>query len=168
MTIRDLVSRNKTRRNLPARREEDHPFFSLQRQMNDLFDSFFRDFDVAPLREFGDWYGDFSPSIDIKESSKEITVHAELPGMDEKDIEVLLAGNTLTLKGEKKEEKEEKSESSWHVERRYGSFSRVIPLSEEVDVEKVKATFKKGVLQIRLPKTKEAIVEGKKISIKTE
>ncbi len=168
MTIKDLVTRNRWRRSLPVRREEEHPFYALQKQVNDLFDSFFRGSEISPFREFDEWYGDFSPHIDVKENDKEILIQAELPGLDEKDIEVLLTSNSLTLKGEKKEEKEEKDKGYWHTERRYGSFSRVIPLPEEIDAEKVKADFRKGVLHVTLPKTKETAVMGKKIAIKTE
>jgi HSP20 family protein len=88
--------------------------------------------------------------------------------MDEQDIDVSLSRNSLTIKGEKKEEKEDKGKDYYHMERSYGSFSRIIPLPVEVDEASIKASFKKGVLTIRLPKTTKAVEEIKKISVKVE
>jgi len=168
MTIRDLVTRNRERRNLPVWREREHPFSSLQKQMNELFDSFFTGFERSPFGALEEWQGEFMPTVDVRESDKEITVSAELPGMDERDIDVSLSNDALTLKGEKKEEKEEKNKSYWHVERRYGSFHRVIPLPEGVETEKVSATFKNGVLTITVPKSAKAGSAKKKITIQSE
>lgn len=155
-------------KDVPVRYEEEHPFYSLQREMNRLFEDFFRGFDITPFGTMSERMRVFSPSIDVKEDEKEISVLAELPGMDEKDIEVLLTENTLTLKGEKKEEKEEKGKDYYHMERAYGSFNRVIPLPQGIDTKKVSATFKKGVLTVKLPKTEEAKAKGKKIPVKAE
>jgi len=168
MTIKDLVTRGRRGRHLPVRGEEDHPFFSLQRQVNDLFDSFLRGFELAPFREMDEWYAEFSPRIDVHEDDRKIEIAAELPGMDENDIEVSLAKDSITLIGEKKEEKEEKDKDCWHMERCYGSFRRVIPLPGEVESDKVKATFKKGILRVTLPKKATAEPVGRKIEIKTE
>ena len=168
MAIKDLVRRNTLGRGLPVRREERHPFFSLQSQMNQLFDSFFHDFELEPSRAMDEWPMRFSPEIDVKENDKEISVIAELPGMDEKDIDVSLSGGSLLLKGEKREDREEEDKDCWHMERSYGSFYRTIPLPEEIDREKADAYFKKGVLRITIPKTTKAASSGKKIPIKTE
>jgi HSP20 family protein len=168
MTIRDLVTRGRRERNLPARGEEGHPFFSLQRQVNDLFNSFLRGSELSPFGEMDEWYAEFSPKIDVHEDDKKIEIAAELPGMDENDIEVSLARDSITLVGEKKEEKEEKGKDCWHMERSYGRFRRIIPLPGEIDSEKAKATFKKGVLRVSLPKTVTAEPAGRKIQIKTE
>jgi len=88
--------------------------------------------------------------------------------MDEKDVEVLLSDDALTIKGEKKEEKEDKGKNYYHVERSFGSFQRVIPLPPGIDFQKAEAAFKKGILSISLPKTAEAKARGKKIAIKSE
>ena len=96
------------------------------------------------------------PQVDVRETAKEIRVTAELPGMEEKDIEVSLLDGAITIKGEKSEEHEEEKGDVHRSERHYGMFERTIPLPSEVDVEKVNATFRKGVLKITLPKTKEA------------
>ena len=135
--------------------------------MNDLFDDFFRGFPLASAGALDDRFGSFYPSIDVKEGEKDIVVKAELPGLEEKDIEILLADDALTIKGEKKEEKEDKGKNYYHMERTYGSFHRVIPLPAEIDSKKVEATFKNGVLSVVLPKTEKAKAASKKISIKT-
>jgi len=152
---------------IPSKYEEEHPFSAFQKEMNRLFDDFSRDFSIAPFHSFGERQV-FSPSIDVKEDEKEVRVKAELPGMDEKDIELLLTENTLTLQGEKKEEKEDKGEGYHHMERTYGSFRRVIPVPAGIDAKKVTAVFKNGVLTVFLPKTAEAKAKGKKIPVNTE
>jgi len=151
---------------VPERRDEEHPFHSMQREMNRLFDDFFNGFDVAPLSETS--FGTISPSVGIRENDKEISVQVELPGMDEKDVEILLTDNALTIKGEKKEEKEDKGKDYYYMERAFGSFHRVIPLPLGIDHGKADAKFKKGILHITLPKTAEAKIKGKKIAIKSE
>ncbi|HOF05632.1 MAG TPA: Hsp20/alpha crystallin family protein [Syntrophales bacterium] len=148
----------------PSRPADDNPFFSIQREMNRLFDDFFRGADLMPARER---LNRFVPSLDVRENDKEVTIKAELPGMDEKDVELLVTENSLTLKGEKKEEKEDKGKDYYHMERSYGSFQRVIPLPEGIDINKVEAKFKKGVLSINLPKLESARTKGKKIEIKS-
>ncbi len=150
---------------VPVRREEYHPFSLLRQEMNTLFDNFFRGFEIEP---FTARFGAFSPSIDVKESDKDISITAELPGIDDKDIDVSLTRDSLTIKGEKKEEKEEKGKDYYRMERSFGSFSRTIPLPSEIDTDKVKAEFKKGLLTVTLPKTAKAIKETKKISVKAE
>jgi HSP20 family protein len=131
-------------------------------------------------RMFNDWFGDVGlepllprataalqiPSTDVAETEKEVLITAELPGMDEKDIEVSLNHDRLVIKGEKKEEQEEKRKDFYRKERRFGSVYREIPLPCEVVADKVNATFAKGVLKISLPKTPEAQKETVKIPIK--
>ncbi len=160
MPKKNLVSPEKQ---VPAKREEHNPLSQLRHEMNSLFDNFFSGYDIEP---FTGRLSAFSPSIDVKESDRELRVSAELPGMDEKDIEVSLSRDSLTIRGEKKEEKEDKGKDYYRMERSYGSFSRTIPLPTEVEQEKVKAEFKKGVLTVTLPKTAKAIKEKKKISVK--
>lgn len=152
---------------VPAR-GRDNLLDSFQQRMNDMFDDFFRGFNLSVPGSVDESFGAFSPSIDVKEGETDIVVKAELPGMEEKDIDVLLTEDTLTIKGEKKEEKEDKEKNYYHLERTYGAFHRVIPLPSEVDSKKVEATFKNGVLTIVLPKTAKAKTAGKKIAIKTE
>lgn len=165
--LKDMVPAGQASVAPPARREEEVPLFSLQREVNRLFDDFFRGFDLRPLRVAEEGWGGFSPKMDLEETEKEYRITAELPGVEEKDVEVLLTGNSLTLKGEKKEEKEEKGKSFYHVERSYGSFQRTVPLPDGIDLKKVDAEFKSGVLTVKLPKTAEAKKTGKKVPIKS-
>ncbi len=151
----------------PTGGDVDHPFYSLQRQMNTLFDDFFSGFDLTPRSFAGKGFGAFSPSVDVKESEGEFTIRAELPGVEEKDIEVTVTGDSVTIKGEKNEEKEDKGESYYYMERSYGSFNRVIPLSAETDADKAQASFKNGVLNITIPKSQAAKEKGTKVPIKT-
>lgn len=127
MRIKDLITGNKTGRHLPVRREEEHPIVTLQRQMNQLFDSLFYGGEATIPEDVDVWRADFSPRIDVKETETVIEITAELPGMDEKDVDVSLDRDVLVLKGEKKEKKEEKDKNYWHVERRYGSFHSRMP-----------------------------------------
>lgn len=168
MTIKNLLPSIWNRETAPVWREEERSFFPLQREMNRIFDDFFRGWDLTPPGAAEGRFGFFQPSIDVKQNENEIAVKAELPGLDEKDIEVLLTDDALTIRGEKREEKEEKGKTYYHMERSYGSFNRVIPLPAGVDQKKVQAQFKNGVLSITLQKTQEAKAKGKKIPIKTD
>ena len=150
---------------VPVKREEYNPLSLLRQEMNSVFDNFLRGFEVEP---FAGRFGAFSPNIDVKETDKEIKVSAELPGMNDKDIDVSLTKDALTIKGEKKEEKEDKGKNYYRMERSFGSFTRTVPLPAEVDTENAKADFVKGVLTVTLPKSPRAIKETKKISIKAE
>ena len=106
----------------------------------------------------------WAPAVDMIDEDDRIVVRADLPGLDEKDIEVTVHDGMLTVRGERKAEKEEKKEGYYYNERSYGMFSRTLPLPAAVEADKVKATFKKGVLEVHLPKAKEA--QDKKIEIK--
>ena len=105
------------------------------------------------------------PLVDVAETDDGLTVTAELPGMDEEDIEVDLTSNVLTLKGEKKAEKEEKKADYHFRERSYGSFSRSVAIPFDVDPDAVNASFSKGVLTIALPRPPEAKRKTKKIAV---
>jgi len=147
--------------NLPFWRGED-PFRTLFQEIQKTFEDFSR---RSPFARFGP----DSPRIDVAESKDAIDVTAELPGVDEKDVDVTLVDDVLTIRGEKKSEREEQDkDKNWHVvERSYGSFSRAIPLPFEADPTKVEAKFDKGVLRIHLPKPEEVTKKEQKIEIKT-
>jgi HSP20 family protein len=106
-----------------------------------------------------------SPLIDVSETDKGVEVTVELPGVDEKDIDVSLANDVLTIKGEKKSETEKTAKDYHLIERAYGAFERSTRLPCEVDASKVKAEFKNGVLKVKLPKTPEAKAKSHKISV---
>lgn len=160
MAISDLVPWKRGTKQVPVNREATHPMLGLQQSVNRLFDEFFDGFGLTPF------VGDFVPQVDMVENDREFKVSVELPGLEEKDVNVTLAHNLLTISGEKKEEKEDKGKNYYRMERSYGSFRRSIPLPDEVEADKAEATFKKGVLTVNLPKTAEA-QNRKRISIKT-
>lgn len=106
-----------------------------------------------------------TPAVDLYEEKDDIVVKAELPGMEKDNIEVNLSGNRLTIKGEKKQEEEVKKEGYYRSERSYGSFVRTLELPREVQTDKVKAAFKNGILEVRLPKTEEAKKKETKVKL---
>jgi len=128
----------------------------------DLFDRFFEDFAIP--KPFSEDIR-YMPALDISENEKELIVKAEIPGMNEKEIDINLSKGILTIKGEKKQEKEDKTEQYHIIERHYGSFSRTVRLPSEVEVGNVDATYKDGVLKITLPKSETA--KARKIEIKS-
>jgi HSP20 family protein len=165
--IKNLLPTVWRRSESPLRRAEENPFYALHREMNQMFDDFFRGLELSPFAG-GRNGGTFSPSIDVREGEKEVTVKAELPGMEEKDIEVNLTDDALTITGEKRDEKEEKGKGYWQREASYGSFRRVVPLPDGLDREKVDARFKNGVLTITLARLEDAKAKSKRIAVKAE
>lgn len=163
MAIKDIIPFGK--KSIQIERGTESPFAILRREIDSLFDNFLRGFELEP---FESRFSAFSPKIDVVETDKEIKVFVELPGMEEKDIDISLSKDTLTIKGEKKEEKEQKGKDYYRMERSYGSFIRTIPLPVEVEDDKVDAKLKKGVLTIVLPKSAKTIEATKKISVKVE
>jgi len=164
MTFRDLVPR---KGDMISREERWNPFAQLHREMDELFGSFTRGFELMPFKPLDEgFWGALTPKVDLVETEKDIQVTAELPGMDEKDVEVTLTGDTLTLKGEKKTESEEKGKNVHRMERTHGAFQRTLVLPAEVQTDKVEAAFKKGVLTVTLPKTPSAQTPMKKIQVK--
>lgn len=153
---------------VPAGQESAHPFSALQQEMNRMFDDFFQGAAVSPFPAAGGRTGMFHPSVDVREGEKEIVVQAELPGLDEQDVELLLEESSLVLKGEKKLEKEDQGKGYHYVERACGSFHRVIPLPRGLDAKKAEARFKNGVLTVTLPKLEPAKAKEKRIAIQSE
>jgi HSP20 family protein len=155
--------------------ESAHPLAHLRQEIDRLFDDFHWGswrrplaralFDVEPF-----WRGETGwggvPAVDIAAKENEYVITAELPSMDENNINVKFADGMLTIKGEKKEEKEEKKKDYYLSERRFGSFQRSLQVPDGVDADKIEASFKNGVLTVKLPKTPEAVKQEKKIAIK--
>lgn len=140
------------------------PFLSFRREMDRLFDDF-----LAPVaRRFGPAAAPAWPSVDVHESESAYTVSAELPGMEEKDIELNLRDNVLTLSGEKRQEHKQEEAGRSYTERSYGRFQRSIPFDTELDSEKVTATFKSGVLTVTLPKSAKAQDRTRRIEVKPQ
>jgi HSP20 family protein len=149
-------------------REEPFPGTTrlFQTRMNDLFERLFREpFSGLELTEPVPGNGWFR--VDVAETDKEITLTADLPGMEEKDLDISISDGVITIQGERKEEKEEKDEKRHYryVERSFGSFSRSLELPSTAEADKIAATFKKGVLTVKVPKKAEA--KAKKIPVRT-
>lgn len=152
---------------MPVRRESESPVVAIQNEMNRKFDQFFDDpFTLMPMRTLKS-VAEFMPRVDISETENTMLVTAELPGMEEKDIQISLEDDALVISGEKKTDVEDKGKSFHRIERTYGSFQRVVPLVSEVQAEKVEAVFKNGVLTVSLPKTPAAVKQSHKIEIKS-
>jgi HSP20 family protein len=146
-----------------------YPLVTFHKDVNRLFDNFFKGYDEFPRFPFrGNRLTEFSPKIDVSENDKEIEVTAEVPGIDQSDIDVTLNDNVLTIKGKKKEEKEANGKEYYHVERSYSSFCRSLHVSCEIESDKVDASFKKGVLKIILPKSEKTQENVRKIEVKSE
>jgi HSP20 family protein len=164
MQIKDLIPWGNNKGSEIAKREEDNPVFSLQCDVNRIFEDFWRRFD-QPFGALARWDAN-GPRTDIAETENALEVSVELPGIDQKAIDVSLTDGALTIKGEKKSEREENKKGYHLSERSYGSFYRSIPLPSGVDINKANAEFKNGVLTVTLPKTQEALSRVKKIDVR--
>src|SRR5919107_3761263 len=161
MALRDLISWGRDQPSVPSqRREEVSPFLTLHREMNRLFDDVFNTFGNTPslLGRMPAW-----PSVEVIQSDQDIRVSAELPGLDEKDVEVLVDNDVLTLRGEKRSETQDQERR--FSERYYGRFERAIPLPFAVEEDKAEASFNNGVLTVTLPKSEKAQDKAKRIAI---
>lgn len=138
---------------------------ALHREMDRLFEDLWRDRARFPfMKEIGP-VSEAWPTVDEAEDEKGYRITVDLPGMDQKDVEVTLGDGLLTIRGEKKQEQEEKHKDYYRKERSFGSFRRVLPVPGEVDENGIKASFNKGVLTVELPKTEEAQKKVKRIDI---
>jgi HSP20 family protein len=165
--MRDLIPWGRSENKSPALYRDVDPVMTLHREVNRLFDDVFRSFDNFGMGRFPSLmpsrFGWGWPNVEVSETDKEIRVTADLPGLEEKDIEVLLDGDVLTLRGEKRAETEDRDRQ--FSERYYGQFERRIALGTEVEEDKVEAHFKNGVLTITMPKTEQARSKAKRIAI---
>jgi HSP20 family protein len=141
------------------------PFTSFRREVDRMFDDFFRSAGQG-LQPWNAGWQTMAPRIDISDADKELLITAEMPGLDEKDFEVTLAGDLLTIKGEKKTENENRNGNAYYVERRFGSFSRSVRLPFEAGDEQVEANYDRGVLTVRVPKPAEAQRHVRRIEVK--
>lgn len=131
-------------------REVRDPLLALHREMNRLFDDIWTQFDVPSLGESMDTIRNW-PHVELSESEKDVVITAELPGMNEKDVDVVFADQSLVIRGERRSEHKDTNQQI--SERYYGRFERRIPLNTEVEPEKAKAEFRNGVLTVTLPKS---------------
>ena len=146
---------------LPWKRNKDKHAKDLRRDMENIYDRFFEPDFVPSTYLFGK--GKWGPKLDISEGRKNITIKAEIPGIEAKDFDISVDGRILNIRGEKKQEQTEKEETYYRVERSYGYFNRTLELPAEVDPNKVNASYKKGILKIKLRKTKSS--ETKRIKV---
>lgn len=158
MDFRDIVPFRR------AARSDVSPLFNtMQQQVNRLFDQVFKEWDDAPSFSVGNGF----PFLNVSETNTEVTIKAELPGLEEKDVTLEVTKNQLTIKGEKKSETEEKDKEGmyWMKEISYGNFSRTLSLPFEIDTDKTKASFSKGVLTLTIQKPTESISQTKVIPL---
>ena len=156
MNLRSLIPVGRDR----SVARSDNPFMSLQREIDRLFDDFTRGFPALP----SGGAAELLPNVDVTETDKQIEITAELPGLEEKDVQINVSDNLLTIKGEKNAEKEQKDKNYRLVERSYGSFSRTLELPAGVNADQIKASIAKGVLTVTVPKP--APAQTKKIEVK--
>lgn len=164
---------------LPARRIDDsvstaYPLSRLQREIDDLFDHFFRDFGLnarpwprqldSLARTAAGW---LKPNVDISASDEDYTIHVELPGVTEDDVHVEVSGDTLRIRGEKKHEREQNGRNYYSVERSYGSFQRVLSLPDDANTDLISAIYRNGVMTITIPRKEETKREAKRIEVKS-
>jgi HSP20 family protein len=162
MAIRDLIpwGRQETRLPTPYREEERSPFLRLRQEMDRLFEDFYSSPLLGGLGRNMAW-----PTIEVSDTDNEVRVTAELPGLSEKDVEVFAHDGVLTLRGEKKSQTEDR-DRGWS-ERYYGRFDRSIALPDGADESQAEASFRDGLLTVRMPKTAEA-TRSKRIPINAE
>jgi len=136
--------------------------FGIQREMNKMFNNFFR----GDIQDEDSAFMAWTPAVDIAEHDDEYLVKVELPGVNKEDVKITIESNVLTIRGEKKQEKETKKENYHRVERNYGSFQRSFTLPSTVKSDKIDASYKDGILSISLPKAEEA--KPKQIEVKVK
>ena len=144
-----------------------HSVFDLHREVDNIFGNFIRRFDVSPFSEASLESASMAPRVDIAETDKDYQITAEMPGVEDKDLDVSLTKGLLTIRGEKKAEAEEKGKNFHRVERSYGMFERAVALPQDADASRVEAEFKKGVLKIHVAKLPTAIPQKRKIDVKS-
>ena len=147
---------------LPWKNKKQNQADKLRREIENMYDRFFEPSFLPSSYIFGK--GKWDPTVDIIEGRKDISVKAEIPGIEAKDLDISIDGRLLTIKGEKKQELKEKEETYYRVERSYGYFNRTIELPAEVDSDKVDASYTRGILKIKLRKAKDDRTRRIKIS----
>ena len=160
----------KTERSSALSAQTRRPFESLHREIDRLFEDFSSGLWRSPFRsptfDLMPTFWATAPAVDFTDTEKAYQLTAELPGVDEKNVEVKVANGVLTIKGEKNEEREEKKKDYYLCERNFGSFERSFQVPDGVDSDKIEASFKQGVLTVTLPKKQEAQKATKRIDVK--
>lgn len=154
----------------PGQLHRDNPLAQFHQEIDRVFDGFFRGFGLPSTvfgREFAPLAGNgrLKPTLDITAADREYTISVELPGIEEKDVQLELSDNTLVIRGEKKHEKEEKEENYYRMERSYGSFQRVLCLPEDAEQDGIGASYKRGVLTVTIPRKAQPVTKIKQIAV---
>lgn len=146
-------------------RHSHNPFIKMQTALDKMVEDFYSSFELPsfPAKEFENLM--ISPAIDIIDDEKHFKVEAEMPGMGEEDIQVTISEGILSIKGEKETSKQDKDKNYTMREINYGSYERTIRLPDSVDVDKAKASFKKGMLWVDIPKKVGAATQSKKLKV---
>lgn len=167
--VKNLIPWKKRKHEVEVLKPNDDPTYHLTRGMADLVHALFRPFDevrtsglLHPVRT--GW--NRLPSVDVVETDEAVTVTADLPGLEEKDVDVLIDDHSLTLKGERREERTTKHGNTHRTERTFGSFYRTVPLPDGIDRDRVEATFKRGVLRVHIAKHPGARSSVRRIPVK--
>ncbi len=172
MTLKKLIPWNKDKKEkdketqLEVKEKYISPrdyFMDIQRRFDEIFEEFAFNFGFPSLSE-----SKFYPKIDVREDERNLVIYAEVPGLDEKNLDISITKDSLILSGEKKTEYEDKSPNYYKKEISYGNFKRIIPLPVEVDESKAEAKYKNGVISILIPKLHKEEKKVKKIPIKSE
>jgi HSP20 family protein len=163
-SMRDLIPWSREGQDWLSGRGRDHPLMVMQRELDRAVTEMWRGMEW-PFGRTERALGFVSPRIDVRETEKEIVVTAELPGLDEKEIEINLSDEWLTLRGEKRSEEERLGAGFTYSERSFGAFERRIPVRGEILADKVEAAFRNGVLTITLPRNPEAEKHMRRIPI---
>ena len=162
MVSKNIITRKNDDRRKDLTRYSEDPFWQIRNRMNRYFNSIWDEpFGMTDFQNSDV----FSPNIDLSETEKEYRVVVDLPGLEEKDIELTFDRNVLSISGQKEAEKVDKDRRYHRIERYSGQFRREIVLNEDVDETKIEATFKNGVLKVNLPKMLDSIQKKKKILI---
>ena len=168
MAFKDLVPWSRSRTDVPVRRGDDFftsPFVSLRENMNRMFDDFFGGMDLQPSSGFDRSFGTMVPRLDLDETDEAYVMTAEMPGLDEKDIDVNLTDDVLTIRGRKQHEEKDEREGYRSTRRSYGSFHRSLRLPAGVDRDSIRAELSKGVLTLTLPKSEESRQSTRRIEV---
>jgi HSP20 family protein len=168
--VKNLIPWKKRNHEVEVLSPNDDPTYNLTRGMAEIVNQLFRPFDDSWSRSLLRTRSGIAamPKIDVEETDNEVNVTADLPGLDEKDVQIDLDDQFLTLRGERKEEREKKGKNYHHIERSYGAFHRSIALPDGVDRDQVKATFKKGVLKVKIGKLPGHERSVKRIPVESE
>ncbi|TQE98480.1 MAG: Hsp20/alpha crystallin family protein [Spiribacter salinus] len=166
MSTEDMTPSERQDEEKQAGAADHHPIAELQRRMNEAFETFWSQGDLS-LGDVGFLHGRHTPRTEVAQTNDGIEVTVELPGIEQSDVELSLAGDTLTIKGEKKISREEEKKGYFLSERSYGSFLRSLPLPPGIDAEKAEAKFRNGILTVRLPHSSDATSDPKTIKIES-